>query len=73
MTALLFEKVVLAAGDGERLTLDVGERDGYIVIDITIPGDAAGRRTCLLEPVAAAAFVRALQDAMVRAQIKRES
>jgi hypothetical protein len=73
MMELLLEKVALAYREGEPVTLDVGEREGYVVIDLTIAGDATDTRTCLLEPVAAAAFVQALQEAIARAKVKRES
>jgi hypothetical protein len=69
----MFEKAALVDREGEQVTLDVGERDGYIVIGITIAGDAADTGTCLLEPVAAVALVQALQAASARAKVKRES
>jgi hypothetical protein len=46
MMQLLFEKVVLAYREGEQVTLDVGERDRYIVIGITIAGGADRTRMC---------------------------
>jgi hypothetical protein len=35
---------------GAQVTLDVGARNGYVVIGLTIAGVAADTRTCLLAP-----------------------
>ena len=53
----LFEKVVRAYRAGESVTLDVGERDGYVVIGLTMVGENGDTRACLLEPADAGAVV----------------
>jgi hypothetical protein len=35
---------------GAQVTLDVGARNGYVAIGLTIAGVAADTRTCLLAP-----------------------
>ena len=70
MMEFLFEKVLLAYRGGERVTLDVGERDGYVVIGLN---DGDNAQACLLEPPEASQVVIALRAAIARAKVKRES
>ena len=69
----LFEKVVRACRGGESVTLDVGERDGYVVIGLTKAGEGGDARACLLDLPDAAEVVQAMQAAIARAKVKRES
>jgi hypothetical protein len=73
MMDFLFETVVDAYRRGEKMTLDVGERDGYVVIGLTILGDDNSPRACMLTPADAEAVVQALHEAIGRANKKRES
>jgi hypothetical protein len=50
----ILEKVVDAYGGGQKITLVVGERDGFVVIGLNEPG---GARACLLDPADAGAVV----------------
>ena len=61
---LILEKVVDAYGGGEKITLVVAERDGFVVIGLN---EAGGARACLLDPADAGAVVQALQEAIARA------
>ena len=72
MMEFLFERVVAAYRGGEQVTLDVGERDGYVVIGLTLVGGIDATRACLLEPADASALVQALDQAISRANAKRE-
>ena len=55
--------MVLAYRGGERVTLDVGERDGDVVIGLTPVGNSDDARACLREPPEASEVVSALQEA----------
>ena len=70
---MLFEVVVDAYRRGEKITLEVGERGGYVVIGLTVIGDPAGPRVCIVEPGVAKAVVDALEKAIVRADAKGAS
>ena len=69
----LLEKTVLAYRGGEQVTLGVGERDGHVVIGLTIVGGSGDARACLLDPSDAGDVVQALQEAIARAKVRRES
>jgi hypothetical protein len=74
MMDLLFEVLVDGYRGGEKVTLDVGERDGSVVIGLTVVGDTtSGARACLLQPAVAKSVVQALEEAISRANMKRAS
>ena len=73
MMDFVFELVVDGYRGGEKVTLDVAERDGYVVIGLSPLADPEGARGCLLEPAVAATVVQALEQAIARAKVKRES
>jgi len=74
MMDFLFEVVVDGYRGGEKVTLDVGERDGWVVIGLTVVGDTTGgARVCLVEPAVAQSVVQALEEAISRANVKRAS
>jgi hypothetical protein len=74
MMEFLFEVVADGYRGGEKVTLDVGERDGSVVIGLTVVGDTAGgARACLLQPAVAESVVHALEEAISRANVKRAS
>ncbi len=74
MMDLLFEVLGDGYRGGEKVTLDVGERDGSVVIGLTVVGDTtSGARACLLQPAVAKSVVQALEEAISRANMKRAS
>ncbi len=73
MKEMLFEVVFDAYRRGEKVTLDVGARDGDVVIGLTVIGDPAGPRACVLEPGVATTVLNALEEAIVRANAQRAS
>jgi hypothetical protein len=74
MMDLLFEVLVDGYRGGEKVTLDVGERDGSVVIGLTVVGDTtSGARACLLQPAVAKSVVQALEEAISRANMNRAS
>lgn len=73
MTDFLFERIVAAYRGGEQIAIAVGERDGYVVLKLALVGDDTTVRACLLEPMDARAVMKAIEDSIGRAKVKRES
>jgi hypothetical protein len=60
MTEFFCERQIDAFRGGEKLTLDVGERDGYVVIGLKLVGVDDGGRAWLLDATDAVALAQAL-------------